>query len=320
MIFDDFEMIFDDSIESASRRRVSKRLDARASLTSVLHFSSRHQSSSVFASMFGTNKHEDAAELFERAAIRFKLAKLWSRAADSYDCLAECRAKTKETHEYASACVEAANMLRKCEKHESACARYRSAARAYAELGRFSQRGKHLKEVGETYESIGREEEAIEAYGEAASAYEGEESARTTRNACQLKRAALLAHRDRFEEATEIFEEVASASVDNNLLRFSVKGYFLQAGMCRLCWCDAVGVLNALERYDAADPAFPGSRERDVLEKCARAMEDGDGDAFSRAVAEFDSMSRLDAWKTTVLLKAKKRIEAAVREEEDDLT
>ena len=41
---------------------------------------------------------------------------------------------------------------------------------------------------------------------------------------------------------------------------------------------------------------------------------------FSRAVAEFDSMSRLDAWKTTVLLKAKKRIEAAVREEEDDLT
>ena len=49
-------------------------------------------------------------------------------------------------------------------------------------------------------------------------------------------------------------------------------------------------------------------------------MEDGDGDAFSRAVAEFDSMSRLDAWKTTVLLKAKKRIEPAVREEEDDLT
>ena len=228
--------------------------------------------------------------------------------------------KTKETHEYASACVEAANMLRKCEKHESACARYRSAARAYAELGRFSQRGKHLKEVGETYESIGKEEEAIEAYGEAASAYEGEESARTTRNACQLKRAALLANRDRFEEATEIFEDVARASVDNNLLRFSVKGYFLQAGMCRLCWCDAVGVLNALERYDERDPAFPGSRERDVLEKCARAMEDGDGDAFSRAVAEFDSMSRLDAWKTTVLLKAKKRIEAAVREEEDDLT
>ena len=75
------------------------------------------------------------------------------------------------------------------------------------------------------------------------------------------------------------------------------------------------GVEQRWRRYGAADPAFPGSRERDVLEKCARAMEDGDGDAFSRAVAEFDSMSRLDAWKTTVLLKAKKRIEAAVREE-----
>jgi len=274
----------------------------------------------MFASMLGSNKHEDAAELFERAATKFKLAKLWSRAADAYDRLAECRSHTKETHEYATACVDGATMRRKCEQFELACARYRNAAEAYAELGRLSQSAKHLKEIGETYESIGEDAKAIEAYASAASTYEGEESARTTRNNCQLKCAALLAKLDRFEEATEIFEDVAAASVDNNLLRFSVKGYFLQAGMCRLCWCDAVGVLNALERYDARDPAFAGSRERDVLEKCARAMEDGDGDAFSRAVAEFDSMSRLDAWKTTVLLKAKKRIETAVREEEDDLT
>lgn len=87
-----------------------------------------------------------------------------------------------------------------------------------------------------------------------------------------------------------------------------------------MCWNDAVGVLNACERYEESDPAFASSRERDLLVNCAKAFEAGDQDAFSSAVAEFDSMSRLDGWKTTMLLKAKKRIVAAVEAEEDDLT
>ena len=39
-------------------------------------------------------------------------------------------------------------------------------------------------------------------------------------------------------------------------------------------------------------------------------------DAFTAVVQEFDAMSRLDAWKTNLLLKAKKLLEA----DEDDLT
>ena len=43
-------------------------------------------------------------------------------------------------------------------------------------------------------------------------------------------------------------------------------------------------------------------------------------DKFTDAVAEFDSMTRLDAWKTTLLLRAKKRIESRDQEDEDDFT
>ena len=44
------------------------------------------------------------------------------------------------------------------------------------------------------------------------------------------------------------------------------------------------------------------------------------GGAFTGALAEYDSMSRLDPWKTKMLLRAKKNLAKAVEEEEDDLT
>jgi alpha-soluble NSF attachment protein len=51
-------------------------------------------------------------------------------------------------------------------------------------------------------------------------------------------------------------------------------------------------------------------------------MDEGDVGAFTATVQEFDSMSRLDTWKTTLLLRAKKR--CAAREtaggDDDDLT
>jgi len=50
------------------------------------------------------------------------------------------------------------------------------------------------------------------------------------------------------------------------------------------------------------------------------ASESGDIDKFTDAIAEFDSMTRLDQWKTTLLLRAKKRIETREQEDEEDFT
>jgi len=47
------------------------------------------------------------------------------------------------------------------------------------------------------------------------------------------------------------------------------------------------------------------------------AIEEGDVDQFTQVTAEFDSMTRLDAWKTKLLLRAKKVLEDGG---EDDLT
>ena len=43
-------------------------------------------------------------------------------------------------------------------------------------------------------------------------------------------------------------------------------------------------------------------------------------DRFTDAIAEYDSMTRLDKWKTVLLLRAKKRIQARDEQDEEDFT
>ena len=47
--------------------------------------------------------------------------------------------------------------------------------------------------------------------------------------------AQFSAEMERYEPAIEVYEDVATRSMDNNLLKFSAKGYLLNAGICRLC-------------------------------------------------------------------------------------
>lgn len=54
---------------------------------------------------------------------------------------------------------------------------------------------------------------------------------------------------------------------------------------------------------------FAGSREATLLEQLTEAMASEDDQKFATALAEYDAVTRLDAWKTKVLLEAKRRIQ-----------
>jgi alpha-soluble NSF attachment protein len=56
------------------------------------------------------------------------------------------------------------------------------------------------------------------------------------------------------------------------------------------------------------------------LQDLTDAVEAGDVDAFTAVVAEFDSLSRLDSWKTTMLVRVKRKIQSRAEVEEEDLT
>ncbi len=195
------------------------------------------------------------------------------------------------------------------------------AAEYFTDLGRLSIAAKHFKDMAEIFEEQAEITDAIVYYSKAADLYSGEEVTSTANN-CKLKVAQLSAQIEDYSAAIQLFNEVALSSLDSNLLKYSVKGYLLNGGLCVLCSGDSVAIDNAISKAVEMDATFEDTREHKLLGDLAAAMEAGDVPTFTSVVQEFDSMSRLDQWKTTLLLRAKKR--CAAREtaggDDDDLT
>ncbi|OVA12681.1 NSF attachment protein [Macleaya cordata] len=264
-----------------------------------------------------SSKYDEAAELYEKAANSFKLAKAWDKAALVYIKLAGVHLKSDSKHEAASAYVSAANSYKKISPKE-AISCLEQAVNYFMEIGRFSMAARYCKEIGELCENEQNFEQAIVYFERSADLFQSEE-VNTSANQCKLKVAQFSAQLEQYPKAIEIYEEIAKQSLNNNLLKYSVKGYLLNAGLCQLCKGDVVAITNSLERYQDLDPTFSGTREYKLLADLAASIDEEDVAKFTDAVKEFDSMTRLDAWKTTMLLRAKEALKAKELEE-DDLT
>jgi len=97
-------------------------------------------------------------------------------------------------------------------------------------------------------------------------------------------------------------------------MRYSVKEYFFKAGICVLATKDLVSTRRNLERYLEKDPGFAGQREYQLLVDLTDAVDEGNQEAFTDKLYAFDQMSRLDKWKTELLVRIKNQIEEADNE------
>ncbi|KAK4436467.1 Alpha-soluble NSF attachment protein [Sesamum alatum] len=266
--------------------------------------------------LFGS-KYEDAADLFDKAANSFKLAKSWDQAGAVYVKLANCHLKLDSKHEAANAYADAAHCYKKSNIKESISCLEQS-VNLFLDIGRLNMSARYYKEIAELYEQEQNLEQAIVYYERAADLFQSEEVT-TSANQCKQKVAQFAAQLEQYQKAIEIYEEIARQSLNNNLLKYGVKGHLLNAGICQLCKGDVVAITNALERYQELDPTFSGTREYKLLRDLAAAVDEEDIAKFTDAVKEFDSMTQLDAWKTTLLLRVKEALKAKELEE-DDLT
>ncbi|KAF3433314.1 hypothetical protein FNV43_RR24416 [Rhamnella rubrinervis] len=266
--------------------------------------------------LFGS-KYEDAADLYEKAANSYKLAKSWDKAGSTYVKLANCHLKLDSKHEAAQAYVEASHSYKKTTVNE-AISCLEQAVNFFCDIGRLSMAARYYKEIAELYESEQNIEKAIEFYDKAADFFQGEDVT-TSANQCKQKVAQFAAQLEQYQKAIKIYEEIAQHSLGNNLLKYGVKGHLLNAGICQLCRGDVVAITNALERYQELDPTFSGTREYRFLADIAAAIDEEDITKFTDVVKEFDSMTPLDSWKTTLLLRVKEKLKAK-EQEEDDLT
>ncbi|XP_044472901.1 alpha-soluble NSF attachment protein 2-like isoform X2 [Mangifera indica] len=240
-------------------------------------------------SLFGS-RYDDAAELYAKSANHFKLAKSWDRAGSLYVILSDCHLKSDNKHEAAIACVDAANCYKKT-SNKGAISCLDRAVSIFLDIGRFSIAARYCKDIEAT----------------------------TSANQCKLKVAQFSAQQEQYQKAIEIYEKIARQSLNINLLKYGVRGHLLNAGLCQLCRGDVVAITNALERYENLDLTFSRTREYKFLADLATTIEEEDVTKFTHVVREFDSITRLDPWKTTLLWRVKEALKAKELEE-DDLT
>ncbi|KAH6787005.1 alpha-soluble NSF attachment protein 2 [Perilla frutescens var. hirtella] len=264
-----------------------------------------------------SSKYEDAADLYQKAANSFKLSKSWDRAAAAYIKLASCYLKSDSKHEAASAYVDSANCYKKISpKQAISC--LDQAVNIQLEINRFNMAARYSKEIGELYEQEQNLDQAITYFERAGDLYQTEE-VNTSASQCRQKVAEFSAQLGNYQKAIGIYEEVARYSLNNNLLKYGARGHLLNAGICQLCKGDVVAINNALDKYQDLDPTFSRTRECKLLADLAVAFDEEDAVKFTVAVKEFDSITKLDTWRTTLLLRVKENIKAKELEE-DDLT
>jgi len=257
-----------------------------------------------------SGKQQDAAELYDKAGNFYKLGKNFSRAGEVYALAAQCQLNAESRHEAASFFVKSAQAFKQGQ-HMNKCEQSLiQAITIFSEEGRFNMAAKNQKELAELYESERMLPQALEAYNRAAELYEGEGSPAAA-NGCTLKAADIAAGQKDFKQAIAGYEKVSQAAVGNKLLQWSVKDYLLKAGLCRLAEGDMVAMKKALDSYVSMSEGFIKTRECQLLQSLAEAVENLDSDAFSSALAEFDKFSPLDAWKTGLLVEVKEKLEKA---------
>ena len=117
-----------------------------------------------------------------------------------------------------------------------------------------------------------------------------------------------------YQTAIKNFHTVADSSLENHLMKYSVKDYWFKAGLCSLATKDLVATRRNLDEYTRQDPGFAGQREYQLLSDLLEAVEAGNQEVFTDKLYAYDQMSRLDKWKTEILVRIKGQIEEADNE------
>ncbi|KAG0129777.1 soluble NSF attachment protein [Tuber indicum] len=265
-------------------------------------------------SLFGgkQDKLEIAADLYTQAANAFRIQKLGREAGQTLEKAAAIRQEINEPDDAASNLVEAYKAYKK-DDPSSAARVLEKAIQHFTLRGNFRRAATYQQNLAELLEEIGDVPRAVAAY-ELAGDWFQSDNAESLANGAFLKMADLAALEGMYPKAVEKYEGVARSSAESNLMKWSMKDYFLKAGICHLASRDKIALTKALDNYVDLDPTFRSTREFQLLNDMLEADNGGDAEVFADKIFQYDQMSKLDKWKTTMLLRVKKSIE----EEDDD--
>ena len=283
--------------------------------------------------LFG-GKYDEALEKYQKAANLFKLCKKWEKAGDVFTAMANVNInKLKSVRDAARNYSDAANVYRKLSDTDKAIDAMKLAVDINTDQGNFNAAAKQEKIIAEICEEGNNYEDAVEHYSLAADYFDTENST-SSANAMKLKKAHFSAHLKMYAEAIDIYEQVAKASVDNNLIRFSVKDYLFKAMLCHFAMFaeqseDERNIepsIAAHEQYCEIDVNYEDSREGTLVQTVLDGVQNEDLNTIMKGIRAYDRISKLDHWKSSLLLKVKSLYEDddaddlnSTDDDEDDL-
>jgi len=281
-------------------------------------------------SWFSSSKQqntEEAAETYEKAANAYKIGGLNQEAGDTYTKAAELYRDRLTDLNHASKAFNNAGTCYKKSNPADAVQAYAQAVSLYSDNARITQAAKLSKEIAELYENEEIEEDdkshivlAIEAYEQAAELF-GMEESKSAASQCLGKIAELCSAAldpPDYGRASKIYDDLGRRCLSSNLLKFNAKGHFLQAIMCHLAHGDDVGAEQAAAKYESLDYTFGDSREGKFGNALIEAVKGYDVEEFSTACFEYDRISKLNPWQTSILVKVKRSIDEGGDGDDDD--
>ncbi|CDR37588.1 CYFA0S01e12794g1_1 [Cyberlindnera fabianii] len=269
-----------------------------------------------FGGLLGSSgaHYEDAADFFTQAANQYKLRKQGKNAGQAFEKAAQAQIKADYKDEAANTLVDAFKAYRQ-EDPASAARCLEQAIDFFTARGQFRRAANFKMDLGGLYEEELMDlPKAVQSYQDAGDWFESD-SAQALSNKAFLKCADLTALEGNYSAAAATYKKVVAASASNNLSRWSLKDYFVKVVLCYLAGDDRVAAMNYLQEAQGIDQSFTTTKEYKLLQDVTEAVNDGDSEKLANSVFEFDQFSKLDKWKTTMLLK----IKTSITEAEDDL-
>mmetsp|Transcript_4710 Transcript_4710/g.12000 ORF Transcript_4710/g.12000 Transcript_4710/m.12000 type:complete len:314 (-) Transcript_4710:150-1091(-) len=270
---------------------------------------------------------EEAAETYEKAANAYKIGGLNQEAGGAYTKAAELYRDRLSDFNNAPKAFNNAGTCYKKSSPTDAVQAYQQAVSLYTDNARVTQAAKLSKEIAEIYENEEIDEDgkshvvlAIESYEQAAELF-GMEDSKSNASQCLGKIAELCSAAldpPDYIRASQIYDDLGRRCLGSNLLKFNAKGYFLQAVLCHLATGDEVGADQAFAKYENLDYTFGDSREGKFAMALIEAVKGYDVEGFSTACFEFDRISKLNPWQTSILVKVKRTIDEGGDGGDDD--
>jgi alpha-soluble NSF attachment protein len=258
------------------------------------------------------NTKSNAIELYRRAGNLFKLYNNYSLSSKAY---LKAARHMDELYEAASLYIEGANALlnslsdNKLKDLKLVIKYYDRAINIYINNGKWNLAAKKTKIIAELYDEydILDKNDGINRYIQAIDLYEKEGNNFFDIKQCSIKIALYKVEKEEFIEAIKIFDDIARKTYHKATFAAGsiAKTDFLRTLLVALMF-DNIKTDQLLNEYRNLDHYFASSRECKFIENLLSCINDNNvEEEFSNICFEYDNITPLDPWQTSILLKIK---------------